>query len=272
MAENLSNFPGTVELLNEQQIGYHSSGHSIHPTIFEFSDVTSYQEAYQISLTRETAHINPLTGSMEGEGGIYALKALFPKKQIVSFRAPGYCWNPPHLEAMKTLGINYDFSTRITADPFNYQGITFYPFPLLTNDWQGGFNEHFRLQLRVLKHKTSVLTFHPSKMVNQGDWDFFYYSQKGISANPSCLSQPRKRNPGEVATIFHEFDLLLRHIKVLQKTRFLEVTSKLQSAKKTLSPSLLDAQNSYEFSIEWAKTYGYKPKFLYKHFLKFFKS
>ncbi len=131
MAEKLSNFPATVELLNEHQIGYHSSGHSIHPTLFEFTDVESYEEAYQTSLIRETAHINPLTGEIEGSGGIHASKALFPKKQIVAFRAPGYCWTPPHLDAMKTLGITYDFSTNISVDPISYQGITFYPFTIL---------------------------------------------------------------------------------------------------------------------------------------------
>lgn len=80
MAEKLSNFPATVNLLREHQIGYHSSGHSIHPTIFEFTDVKSYDQAYQNSLIRETAHINPLTGAIEGSGGVKALRTLFPEK------------------------------------------------------------------------------------------------------------------------------------------------------------------------------------------------
>ena len=117
MAEKLSSFPDTVELLCEHQIGYHSSSHSIHPTLFEFTDVESYEEAYQTSIIRETAHINPVTGEVEGSGGIQALRRLFPKKQIDSFRAPGYCWTPPHLDAMKTLGIKYDFSTNISIAP-----------------------------------------------------------------------------------------------------------------------------------------------------------
>ncbi len=81
MAEKLSDFPDTVELLSEHQIGYHSSSHSIHPTLFEFTDVESYEEAYQTSLIRETAHINPLTGEIEGSGGIQALQGFSPKNK-----------------------------------------------------------------------------------------------------------------------------------------------------------------------------------------------
>src|ERR1700690_4116449 len=64
MAEHLFNFPDSVALLNEHQIGFHSSSHSVRPRIFEFTDVRSYQEAYQVSLLRETSHVNPLTGAV----------------------------------------------------------------------------------------------------------------------------------------------------------------------------------------------------------------
>jgi peptidoglycan/xylan/chitin deacetylase (PgdA/CDA1 family) len=272
MAEKLSIFPDTVELLNEHQIGYHSSSHSIHPTIFEFTDVKTYKEAYQASLIRETTHVNPLTGAMEGPGGIHALKALFPKKQIIAFRAPGYCWTPPHLEAMKTLGITYDFSTNISIDPFNYHGITFYPFPLMTTNWQGGIREHSRLQLLTLRRETSVLTIHPSKMVNRDDWDLIYYPKFNNSINPTSLTQPSARTPVEITSIFHEFDLLLRHLRTLQRIHLLDITSTLKTAKRTLIPTLLDAKKSYEFSVIWAEGYGHKPQFICNHFLRFFEA
>lgn len=84
MAEKLENFPNIVQLLNEHEIGYHSSSHSVRPTIFEFTDIQDYEKAYQISLERETSHINPLTGKIEGKGGIHSVKNLFPKKQIIA--------------------------------------------------------------------------------------------------------------------------------------------------------------------------------------------
>jgi hypothetical protein len=271
MAEKLSNFPATVDLLSAHQIGYHSSSHSVHPTIFEFTDVKSYDEAYQTSLIRETAHVNPLTGALEGSGGIYALQTLFPKKHIVAFRAPGYCWSPPHLEALKTFGITYDFSTNISIEPVNFRGITFYPFTILTNNWQGGIFEHSRLQRFTLKREISVLTIHPSTMVNRLDWDLIYYPKNNNSKlNPTNLAQPPARSTAELVSKFRKFDSLLRHLKVLQKANLLKVTPSLKTANKTLYPTLQDAEKCYNLSVEWAKGYRYKPRFLYSHFVEFF--
>ncbi|MFX1521737.1 MAG: polysaccharide deacetylase family protein [Promethearchaeota archaeon] len=87
MAEKLEDFDEVVELLSEHEIGYHSSSHSVHPTIFEYTDLADYNEAFRISLERETAHINPLTGEIEGKGGIFSLRTLFHKKQIRLFRS-----------------------------------------------------------------------------------------------------------------------------------------------------------------------------------------
>ena len=271
MAEKLSNFPATVDLLNEHQIGYHSSSHSVHPTLFEFTDVESYEEAYQTSLIRENAHINPLTGALEGSGGIHALKALFPKKQIVAFRAPGYCWTPPHLEALKTFGITYDFSTNISFDPINYHGITFYPFTILPSNWHGGIREHSYLQRLTLKRKISVLTIHPSPMVNKLDWDLIYYPKNNnFKINPKNLTLPTARSPAEVISIYHRFDLLLNHLKTLQEVHLLKVTPELRTTNKTISPTKLDVTKFYKMSIIWAEGFGYKPKFLYDHFIQFF--
>lgn len=271
MAEKLSNFPETVDLLSENQIGYHSSSHSVHPALFEFTDVESYEAAYQTSLVRETAHINPLTGEIEGSGGLRALKKIFPKKQIIAFRAPGYCWTPPFLEAMKTLGITHDFSTNISLEPISFRGITFYPFTILLGNWQGGIREHTYLQRLTLKRKISVLTIHPSTMVNQRDWDLIYYHRDNNSnLNPTNLVEPPSRSPDDIISRFRRFDLLLRHLKTLQKLHLLKVTPELKTTKKILHPTLIDMKKCYELSIIWAEGFGYKPKHLFGHFIRFF--
>lgn len=270
MAQKLSNFPATLDLLREQQIGYHSSGHSVHPTIFEFTDVESYQEAYQTSFIRETARINPLTGEIEGVGGIRALQDLFPQKKIVSFRAPGYCWTPPHLEAMKTLGLIYDFSTNIFPEPIEYRGITFYPFTALV-EWRGGLREQSRLQQIILRHKTTVLTIHPSTIVNKLDWDLIYYPRNGNpKLNPERLTQPPPRSPAEVLSKCHKFEMLLRHLITLQRLHFLEVNPELKISSKTLCRSSLDITACYRMSMKWAEGFQYKPRFIYNHFKQFF--
>ena len=271
MAEKLSNFPATLNLLRGHQIGYHSSSHSVHPTLFEFTDVKSYDKAYQTSLIRETAHINPLTGAIEGPGGIKALRALFPEKQIVAFRAPGYCWSPPHIEALKTLGITYDFSTNISVEPISYHGITFYPFPILRSNWQGGIREHYYLQRDTLKRQISVLTIHPSTMVNQLDWDSIYYPKNNnFKLNPTNLAELPSKSTDETASIFHRFKLLVRHLKTLQKIHMLEVTPELKKTNNTLTLSPIEIRKCYKKSVEWAEGFGYEPKFLYEQFVRFF--
>lgn len=59
MAEKISNYPQIVEMLRNHEIGYHSSSHSVHPTISEYTDLKSYKKAYEISIQRKTSHISP---------------------------------------------------------------------------------------------------------------------------------------------------------------------------------------------------------------------
>ena len=265
MAEKLRNFPIIADLLNEHQIGYHSSSHSVHPTIFEFTDIKNYKKASQISLQRETAHINPLTGEVEGRGGIYALRDLFPQKQITAFRAPGQCWSPPHLEALKSLGIKFDFSTNVSFSPVNYKGITFYPYPFIGH-WQGKLSQYRVLLISLLKHKTIVVTVHPSLLVNQHEWDSIYRK-----SNPKKLIHPPARTPQETRFLLHRFDLLLKQIADFQKTHLIEVTSNFERSHRKLNGTKIDVEECYQRSIKWATRHNYKPRFLRHHFFKFFK-
>jgi peptidoglycan/xylan/chitin deacetylase (PgdA/CDA1 family) len=262
MAEKLSDYPETVELLNQHQIGFHTSSHSVHPTLFEFTDVEDYENAYHASLLRETSHVNPLTGEVEGKGGIHALKALFPQKQIVSFRAPGFCWTPPHLEALKTLGITYDFSTNFSDSPCNYNGITFYPswtlyiFGALTN---------YLFVYNLLMRDVSTFLLHPHDLVDQHPWDITYRK-----SNPQTLSQSPNKSPAEEGYLCRELDLFLKRISGLQKTGLLEVTPALKPAGKTFQPALCDVEKYYNFSMKWPKNwFGYNPQHLHKHFIHF---
>ena len=264
MAEKLCRFPNTVNLLNTHQIGYHTSSHSVHPAIFEFTDIENYRDAYQESLLRETSHINPLTGAIEGKGGIHVLRELFPYKEIVAFRAPGHCWSPPHLEALKCLGIKYDFSTNLSVHPVNYKGLVFYPYHMGSSLWSGTFLEYAAL-FNSFRNGTSVFTVHPSLMVNQFEWDSIYFK-----SNPETIYQPDARCPKEIMSYFQKFDLLLRQLCDLQKLNFMDITPPLEKAKHFFFPTNLNTENSYLKSIRWATNHGYKPKYLKQHFLKFF--
>ncbi len=137
--------------------------------------------------------------------------------------------------------------------------------------WTGGMGQHFRLQLFVLKRETSVLTIHPSKMVNKFDWDSIYYSKtKYVQQNPKKLIRLPTKSPIEVEYVFHKFDLLLKHLYTLKKTHLLEVTPKPTATSRILPPTINDPEKYYNLSIKWAQGYGYNPKFIKSHFFQFF--
>ena len=264
MAEKLQDFAALIVLLNEHTIGYHSSSHSVHPTIFEFTDTANYENAYRVSIQRETSHINPLTGAIEGKGGITALRHLFPRKEIVVFRAPGNCWSPPHLEALRDLGIRYDFSTSMSRMPVDYKGITFYPYSILGH-WEGKLIDYRVLSISIARRAVSVATIHPSLCANRSEWDLIY-----LKSNPINLVPPIARSPQERALLLRKLDMLFRRLKTLQETGIIKVTGIPRESKKTLTPSTVDVEKCYQRSMKWAKRHGYQPKFLRQHFLRFF--
>lgn len=260
-AERLALFPQVLELFRFHEIGYHSSSHSVRPSIFEYTDVENYEEAYQSSIERETAHINPLTGEVEGVGGIEFLRDLFPNKRIVSFRAPGLCWSPPHLEALKKLGIEFDFSADISSRPAYYKGITFYPYPIVIT----GFVYYRRVSL-MLNGQTTVLASHPSFYVNSNHWDFAYH--KG---NPDRLVEVKPRSRIERESLFLDFEFLLKQISLLQRVKFLEVAPYLSRSRENLTVTRRGVERCYEKSMAWPRDFfGFEPRFLRSHFFRYF--
>jgi peptidoglycan/xylan/chitin deacetylase (PgdA/CDA1 family) len=265
MAEKLQSSPAVVDLLGEHQIGYHSSSHSVHPAIFEFTDVENYQQAYNISIERETARINPLTGQIEGKGGILLLRELLPNRQIASFRAPGHCWTPPHLEALRTLGITFDFSTNLSHATTNFKGTTFYPYPILGH-WEGKRWENRLLLTSILKKKLIILTCHPSLLVNKTEWDSIYFD-----SNPKTLTPPPPRNSAEAKHLLHNFDSLLSNISKLRKMQIIDTTPKLELTNAALKLNDSGITECYKWSMRWATDLHYHPKFILGHFLQYFK-
>lgn len=265
MAEKLQRFPLILDLLRTHEIGYHSSSHSVRPTIFEFTDVDDYEEAYRISLERETAHINPISGRVEGIGGIKSVRDLFPAKKITAYRAPGFCWSPPHLEALRDLGVKFDFSSNLSLTRVYHKGITFYPYPIL--QWQRTISEqNILFWLSLLRYEITVLCLHPHFFVNQHSWDSIYWN-----GNPKDLIKPHSRRPEEIKSLFYKFNLLLKQVKSLEKTALIGVESSLAEAKEKLTAEQVNVQKCYETSLQWSKKFfNFEPKFLRHHFFSFF--
>jgi hypothetical protein len=265
MAERLSEHPQIIDLLKEHEIGYHSSGHSTHPTIFEFTDVENYEKAYQTSTIRETSHIDPLTGKIGTQGGLLFLRSLFPSKQIVTFRAPGCCWSPPHLEALRDLGIKFDFSSSIYSIPFRHKDLTFYPYPTL-GDWKNKSSYYRLFLLSVLRNNITILDLHPSFFLNEKDWDSIYWMK-----NPSKLFVQPSRGEAEISALLQNFDLFLKCVKYLEKTGLLQTTPNLKESHKHIAVTRETVIKCYEHSMRWPRRlFNYEPKYLQSHFFRFF--
>ncbi len=261
VAEKLTKLPEVLELLETHEIGYHSSSHTVHPTICEYTDVKEYREAYLTSLKRETAHINPLTGEIEGKGGIELLRHLFPKKKVVCYRAPGLSWSPPHLEALVKLGIQFDFSSCLSQSPVHYNGVTFYPDVISINKLA-----YLLLLYRVLKNRVIVLHSHPECFVNQDYSDSIY--RRG---NPKQLSPVKPRDGKKMKYLFWRFEVFLKRISFCKSIGLIEVAPEPTKSDTPLVVSKKVIQKSYERSVAWSKRFfGYEPKYLRNHFSRYF--
>lgn len=263
-AEKLRFRLDVLPLLEKHEIGFHSSAHSVHPTIFEYSDEENYEDAYAISLKRETSHINPISGQVEGEGGIHALRDLFPSKKINSYRAPGWCCPPPHLEALASLGIEYDFSWNLSENPVSYRGITFYPMPLfrscedafLTNKYENAHQA--KIWFLALARKAIVLDFHPSILVNENFWDSIYHA-----GNPSRLIEVTPRDGEHTRIMFTKLEALLRWIKLIEKLGITNTSPLLTPSENRLDLTRIDLRKIEEGLTYWPRTFfGYKSKFI----------
>lgn len=263
-AEEIRKHPDLVRQLSRHEIGYHSSSHSVEPRTIECIDLASYEEAVAISLKRETSHINPETGQIEGKGGIWALREAFPKNTISCFRAPFLGWSPPHLEALKKLGIEFDFSSSISEQPVSYRGIVFYPSPISIDGIEAmfvhkGLGDIFPKPLTwiLLRRKVTVLLMHPPTL---------------LVKNPFA-GRDKHQIGGNIRTkiVISLLQALLSRMHLLQKTNSIEVISSLSKNWRLLDPKEVDVKRVYWQSVQsLAYLFDFNPRFVFSHFKHFF--
>lgn len=273
MAETLRKHPDILQLLESHEIGYHSSSHSVRPTIPEFTDTRSYSKAIRRSLIRETSHINPLTGEPEGEGGIKILRETFKNKDIISFRAPGFCWTPPHLQALQKLGIRFDFSAKFHGAELSkegkiaFKGIIFYPYPIYIDFWENPIRLISLLSSKRSKRRIVCLSSHEWSFASWEPWDLIYWR-----GNPDNLITHSETNNLRIMEKFLRLDIFLRGIKLLEKFRALTAKPILEEqGSKLLDPTTVDVAKTYQFAMSWAELYfDYHPKYVPSHFYRYF--
>jgi len=265
VAEKISCYPKIMELLRIHEIGYHSSSHSVKPCIFEYTDVKSYGKAVENSIERETSCIDLFDGHIKGKGGIFSLRQIFPEKEIRSFRAPFLCWTPTHLEALRKLGLKFDFSSDISNSPVFHKGITFFPYPVVTDSIFSNFHVFFK---KMWREEFIVLLMHPSHAVFEvGEPHYKQYN------NPFIPVEIKKCAHLRTKFRFRELELLFLGLFLLQRKKLIQIKNSLEESEKSLDPKLVNVANVYEKSV-WAPKnfFGYKPNYLLSHFHYFLKS
>jgi hypothetical protein len=267
------------ELLEKHEIGYHGLSHSTRPMIFEYTDVKDYEDALEISLKMETTGVNGKEKSSE-RPGIISLRSSFPNNKIESFRAPFLCWTPPHLEALRELGVRYDFSTCLSqyigSTPAEFRGITFYPRPISFDSRIGtiGYVESFPkrqflpklLAREILSKDTTVLMKHPATLV--------YHTPSQVSIDnldDTNRLQNQARGLFNGATLSFSTEFLFLELSLMKDSGIINVTPALKKANAHLNQTELDYKTIYEMSM-WApkSLFNVKPQFIPSHFSRFF--
>jgi len=262
VAEQIRRYPKILELLKAHEIGYHASSHSLKPAIFEYTDTESYGKAVEISRKRETSSIDPLSGNIRGKGGILSLRQIFPEKEIVSFRAPFFCWSPPHVEALRDLEFRFDFSADISNVPVLHKGVTFFPYPIMIDSPVANFPV---IAKKILSQDFCILLMHPSHLMFKPD-KLFYYQYN----NPFHPVRIRKRFSTQVTAKFLELETFFFILNLLRRKGLIKLTNRVERAENILDPQEIDVAKVYNKSLHAAKKlFGYKPKYLPSHFYNF---
>jgi len=252
-------FPEVIEVLAKHTIGYHQNGHSVHPTIAEYSDRKSWREAVEAAFKYETKRIDIYTGKlyMNETGGIKFVEKIFGKKPF-TFRPPGYVWSAPTLYALRELGvrsssISSSFS-EVTGYPLNwYLDVLQIPTAdlYLESYFVRGALNDLKNQFRGIveeKSKTGgliVLGIHPCRLVTRAFWDSNYFNGQN-PGNKSNVQLPPLYEEETVRQALGAFDEFLEYVKSYVNVKIVTSESFLEKASKFRLP---DAFSSKELSL-----------------------
>jgi hypothetical protein len=273
IAEELCADPHLFQLLNEHEIGSHSTSHSIKPRVCEYTDLAEYDRAVRASILSESSTMISRSTQNKRVRRLF-LNELFPNKKIEAFRVPFDYFSPPHIDALKKLGFRFVFSGDIAPEPVFFSGLTFYPKAIFMDGFVRKFIQ-FDYPDRVVASpfllnsfgkKNLVFAFHPSEFayqINRNDLRAFYKNPKyGLRL---------KSNHSIATSSLNLFELFLSKLQMLQRLGVIEVTPDVKTSEELLNPEKVDIQRNINYCMRVAtELFGYKPKFLLSQYTHFF--
>ena len=266
-----SKFPWIVEALKNHTIGYHQNGHSVHPTIAEYS-AREWREAVEMAIKYETRRINIYNGELSPDepGGVRVIEEVFGRKPI-SFRAPGYVWSAPTLYVLRKLGVKVSSVSssfmEITGYPLNwYLGIIQIPRAdvyldgYLTSGDLDGLKRIFR-ELCGERMGRGLIIFgnHPCRLVTETFWDRLNYRYGRNPENESNIVLPPLYREETIELALETLDKFLDYVLAHQNVRVITSSEILEEVNKLRDHKALTSKELYDVAVKMLKGWSISP-------------
>ncbi len=205
LAKQLENWGrnDVLDALKHHIVGTHTYGHSLHPTINEYTDIESFSDAYSELMRQEKLAVD----MVEHATGRYPIFACPPGNQKTYVAMYGFS----------------DLDIPIYADTYcdtsDGEGVfycniyhTQYTFSL-ENFLDDDSDEYMKNTLDMLsKHKRAILFTHPNAAVFHSTWDIENYCKKNLCEFGKWKEPPR-RNEEETERFYANIRKFVRLIK-----------------------------------------------------------
>ena len=229
LAEQLENWGrrDVLDALKHHDIGTHTYGHSLHPTINEYTDIESYTDAHAEFIRQETKAVNMIKHAT----GRYPIFSCPPGNQKTYVGMYGFS----------------DLDIPIYADTYcdtaDGEGAFYcniyqaqYTFSL-ESFFQNNSEEFMLEKLNELSEYKRVIIFtHPNAAVFNSTWDIENYCKKNLCEFGQWKEPPRKSE--EETERFYEsirnFVKLVKADKRFNITSYSELASTLSKEKKRI--------------------------------------
>lgn len=215
-AKQLENWNKTnvCEALKHHTIGNHSYGHTVHPTINEYTDLEDFEEAKKECLRQETESQD-------------LIKAVTDNAPVIFACPPG---NQKSYVAMYTYAdMGYPIYADTVCDTPDGQGVfycniyqTRYTYMLESSfkalDTEEGINS---ILDKLASHKRAIIYTHPHYALLTECWDSVNYKKENL--HPFGEWEPCKRRDPEVTAGFYEG--IKRLIQMIKKDGRFRITN-----------------------------------------------
>ncbi len=207
-----------IMALAENEIGYHSTFHSVHPTPSEYSRDLDWNEGVSEFIRREGV-------------GLETVRRVFGVNPAC-YGQPGGSWTPESYAALAAFDIPVylDDTSHVNLNnrPFRYCGIlTILELGdcVMRTGWadddvQQACDKFDRVHEKLMKEGGGIVSiyYHPCEFVHRQFWDGVNFA-RGANPPRSEWKLPPLKSPEEQEQAFHAFETYLDHIVNHPKVR-----------------------------------------------------